>query len=572
MPTVPRLTRQVDTAALPGVRLDAAETPLSEGAQVAEAQGQEANALSGVGAKTAALGEEYFSKAVAVERRRANEVANLSNDSAMLAKTNDIRSRALATRGKDAFGLPEQTSQEFNDFADQLEANATTPEQKLYVRRLRVEHGAGLDLAVRTHTYSQIQQYQGQELQSLVENSKNAAIANATDPRVIGTELQRQETAIRTHAKDLGFGPEAIQQQVDAARSATHVGVIENLLAQEQTKTAQVYFEESKDQINGEQIGRIEKALREGSVRKDAQKQSDAIIAGGGTLQEQRAKAREITDPEVRDAVMERVEHEAAISDRSQREQEEAALKTAYNIVDQTKDVSKIPPTAWVSFDGSARSALRTYADKLSRGESIETDMPTYYGLINKAGTDPNSFATENLLRYRAKIGDTEFKQLAELQLSIRNKEANAVDKVFPGFRDREQILNDTLTQYGIDPKDKDKAPAIAQLRRMLDERVDAAQADGKKVSNGEIQQTLDGLMGQSVTTPGSWWGLIPFNGISFSETKKRLIDMTTADIPDAERATMERALRDSHRTVTDQTVLDTYLNVLVRRNYKAGK
>jgi hypothetical protein len=576
MPTVQKQQRQVVLQELPGVRLTAAKTPESEGAGIAEAKGQQASALIGIGGKTTALGEELAQR----ERQRTDDTAILAADTDlgqwMTKRVYDPKTGALTVKGKDAQGLPEQISDEFNQHADRIEAGLSTPEQKFAFRRVRAERGLSLYHVIGQHALAESEQYEGQVAAASLVNSRNLAIASG-DLRQIGIELQRQRDIVAVHGAHLGWSPEQIKEQSDANVSATHVGVIEKFLADEKPKAAQVWFEEAKakSEINGDQIARIEKALHEGTTRKQGQAQADAIIAAGGTLTDQREKARQIDDADVRDQVMQRIEHEWSIKEVQQRQDAEAALSRAFTILDSTPNVAKIPPTAWVSFSGAERSSLRAYADRLAKGDPVETDWTQYYRLMTVAADDPASFASANLLSYRGYLGNGEFKQLTDLQLAIRNKDANALDKQVPGFRDREQIVNDTLTQYGIDPKSKpdtDEGRAIAQLRRMLDQRVDAAQAGGKKVTNTEVQQTLDALLGQSVTTPGSWWGLWPLSSAHLSTTTKRLIDMTAGDVPDAERTTIEKALRDTGRAVTDQTVLDTYLNVLIRRNYKARK
>lgn len=250
MPVVPRLTRQVGLDALPGVRLTAAETPEAEGAGVAEAQAQEGQALAGVGAKTAALGEEYFGKIEEEGRRQGDEIAVLNATKQLGQTRSDLDLKAKATRGADANGVPDMVEGEFNDSADKIGNALTNPTQKIAFAKVRQSMWMQLNDTVTTHVASQIQQYQGQELQAAVDNSRNFAGQNATNPVIIGQELQRTRSLIQTHARDLGFGPEETQKQIDAAVSAIHVDVLNNLIAQNQTKAAKTYFEEATGQAS----------------------------------------------------------------------------------------------------------------------------------------------------------------------------------------------------------------------------------------------------------------------------------------------------------------------------------
>jgi hypothetical protein len=567
MPVVPRVTRQVQLEALPGVRLTAAETPESQGSGIAESQGQQAQALAGIGAKTAALGEGLYAKAIAEETKSADDIWQL-NARSQFTRWNtwrlyDPNSGALSVKGPAAFGLPEQVGQEFNDQADEIAKTATTDRQKNAFATMRNEYALELHAAVMKHTWAEMQQYQAQELQAFLENSRNSAISQATDPRAIGLELQRQVDAIRTHAPQLGLGPEQLQKQIDATRSATHVGVIENLLAQEKSKTAQIYFEEAKDQISGEQIARLEKALKEGSTRKEGQTQADAILAAGGTLTEQREKARQIDDADVRDQVMTRLEHEWSVREVQQRQDTEAALKTAYDIVDRTKDVSKIPPTAWVSFSGGDRSALRAYAERLAKGEPIETDDTVYYSLMLQAsGTPgygtPQDFAKQNLLAYRGKLSDGDFKHFVELQTSIRNNQAKK--PVIDDFRTVHDVLSQALRGAGIDPtpKDDDKE-GMALVSRFYSlvatEQRRVQGITGKSQSNEDLEAITNHVLSRQIADPG-WI----FSG------KKRLITATISDVPDAARRQIEQSLRRFGQPVTDDSVLNIWIQSQVEK------
>lgn len=577
MPTVSTYgQRKVGTDAIPGARKTAGETPLSEGAGLEEARANKFEALAGLGhvalGAGLALGREQ-QRVRDDEQRRADEIAVLNAQNQLATweskRVYDPQSGALSQKGRDSFGLPEAVGDEFHQVAGDIAAGLGTDRQRIAFARVQQERGQQLDLTLRRHVYGEMQHYEGQELQALVDNSRSAAIANATDPRRVGVELGRAVDAITTHAPRLGLGPEEIKKQIAGVTTATHVGVIEELLAQDQTKSAQVYFEETRSQINGDAIARVEKALDAGKTRGEAQKQADAILAAGGTFTEQREKARKIDDPEVRDSVMQRLEHEDTIRERDARDQNERVMRNVYDVVDRTHDVNKIPPATWATLSGGERASLHAYADRLAKGIAVETDLPTYYSLMTKAGTDPEKFATSNLLEYRAKLGDTEFKQLTGLQLSIRNGDRAKADKELSDFNIHNDIVNDTLSVYGVDPHAKPASAqgvAIANLRGMLRTRVQAMeQLTGKKPTPDDIRGTLDELLSTSVKVPGSWWNIFP-GGAPFFDSDKRIIDLTIGDVPAGDRTQIEDALKRAGRPVSDQTVLNLFIEGKARR------
>jgi hypothetical protein len=572
MPTVRYGQRKVDTTPLPGVRKTAAETPLSTGAGLEQARAQTAGAIADLGGTAAQVGARAFDALQQQERQRADQVALLNADNQLAAFENqrlyDPASGALAVKGRDAFDLPEKVGADFEQTASGIEEGLATDSQRQAFQRLKAQRWQSIDLTVRRHVFGEMQQYEAGELKSLINNAQSTAIANALDPRRVGEELSRAVAAIRTHAPRLGLGPEQVDEQIAAVTSATHVGVIDRLLSLDQSKAASIYFDETKGQIRGDAIGAVEKALEEGTLRASAQKQADAIVAAGGTLTDQREKARAIDDPKLRDAVMERIEHEAVVRDREDRERQETTLRGAFDVVDRTHDVTQIPPVQWASFSGAERAGLRSYAESLARGVPVETDLPTYYDLLQQAADDPQAFATVNLLQYRGKLDSPEFKQLANVQMSLRQGDRKKADEDLQGFRTTNQIIEDSLSNYGIDPASKPTTPqgkAIAQLRRMLDRRVEEAAAlTGRKPSSTDVQTMVDDLLSQPVTIPGSWWNFWP-GGKSISDTTGRLLDLTPADIPADDRRQIEDALRRAGRPVSDATVLDLYLETRAR-------
>ena len=573
MPIVARYgDRKVRTEALPNARKSAAETPTSRGAGLEEARAQTGQAIAATGSRVAGIGLQLFSELQEQERRRADEVALLNAETRLAkwetARIYDPTKGALTVRGQEAFTLPEQINGEFDTLAGEIQKGLGTDRQRAAFERVKAQRSVSLDATIRRHVYGEMQRYEGQELQSLVENATSTAIANALDPRRVDEELTRAVAAIKTHAPRLGMGPEQIAKQVETVQSATHVGVIERLLANDKTKAAAVYFDEAKEQISGDAMARVEKALEEGGLRATSQQQADTILAAGGTLTEQRDKVKAIDDPKLRDLVEQRIEHEANVREKIDRDRDEATLTSAYNILDKTHDVRSIPVNVWAQLPGNQRASLRAYAEHLVRGVPVQTDLPTYYAMIQQAGEDPETFVKQNLLNYRHKLDEPEFKQLASLQLSLRNGDRNRAEKDLAGFRTHSQILEDTLSLYGIDPKAKPGTPedkAIAQLRRMLDRRVEAFQeTTGKKIGNDDVQQIMDGLLSTSVTVPGSWWNIFP-GGKSFSDTPQRLLDLTIQDVPASERSLIEQALRRAGRPVSDATVLDLFIETKSR-------
>lgn len=596
MPRVPTAQRQVDPTALPGARLTAALTPMAAGAGVAEAEAglaiSRGRNTQMVGNAVARLGDTIEGAGAVVgqiaqaERQRADEVALMDAENKLSAwerrRLYDPQGGALATKGRDSFGLPETVAGEFEQVAGEIEKGLGTDRQRRAFARVKGNRSAQVDLTLRRHVLGEMQAYEAGELKAFVDNSLSDMAANATDPRRAGFELAKAVDAVKRSGPRLGLGPEQVEQQVEAVRTKGHIGVIDSLISQGQAGAARAYFEETKDQISGESLARVEKALREGTIRKQAQGAADKIIAEGGSLTQQRDKAKAIEDPDVRDNVMQRIEHEATVRDREQREQSENLLRGAYAVVEESGgDVSAIQPGLWAQLDAKDLAGIRAYARNIAKGEPVETDLETYYGLMRRAVSSNPAFLNENLLRYKGKLSEQDFQQVVGIQRSLREHsigaaaeaEKNRTKLIVDEFASKTQVFNDRLVAYGIDPNPKEGTPeaaSVAQLRGMLDRRVRALSGGetGKTATNDEVREILDGLLSSSVTVrrEGSWMGAFTSAPFFDADVKRRAFELTIEDVPTADRGRIEKLLRDRRMPVNDATVLETFIEAKFRQ------
>jgi hypothetical protein len=681
------IQRRVAPTPLPGVRVTATETPESEGAGVSIARARKDQTISGVFAQ----GAQDATQMIRAEQDNANETALLKASNQLAAWKNttlyDPQTGALTKKGEDAMPLPEQVSDSFNKQADTIAAGLGNNTQKAAFARMRAQEFQSVDLEVRRHVFGEMQEFKATELKSAIDNGTNEAIRNANDPTLVGNSLAKVESQMRTNLPKLGVGPQQLDEQVRDVRSGVHVGVINQLLSQGDDVKAGQYFDEVKDQINGDALDGVTKAVDEGSLRGNAQRATDAIMSGTPGLRadgsqkgagflgnmantgnpgsysselsigveingketeipslvptltadevksvlalkdgqpmpaavvdkarayaEKRIAAgkspfaganetgkapvgvqnvqaekpqppetlddamefvRQIQDPKLRDEVQQRVEHQFTLKDRADAEAEKQSMIAGYNIIDKTGTVARIPTSTWASYAGSTRASMIAYARMKAEGTPVKTDQPTFYALMTQAGDDPQTFATANLLTSRAKLSDSDFQQLAGLQLSIKNGERNGQNaQDLAAFSTKANLIDNTLAPLGFpEPakRTKDQAQAVAELYRMVDRSLDAVQAPdpktgkARKATPAEVQQAIDFAVGQSENVPGSWRAIYnPFR-YDFANATKRLIDTSIDDIPPGERQDLTRALHDSHQPVTDQTVIDLYVRL----------
>lgn len=549
----------VRSQGIPSARRTAIPSPDAFGAGFGEV-------AANIGLRGLAEQEAEKRRQAQLAKQRADQIAILEADNNLATWENsrllDPEKGALNVKGKDALGLPEAVGQEFDEVAGTLAQSMATPEQRDGFHRAQLLRRRSIDVTLARHVSAQIQAYDKEEFGKSLVNSRNAAIANAADPRRVGLELQRQTDNIEQFATANGLGPEAKASLLDEARTATHEGVIDRLLTDGKDTAAQVYFEETKSQISGDSLAKIERALEEGSLMGESQRKADEISGSAKTLTEARDAVKQITDPKLRDAVQTRVEHEWAIKEAEERDTEEQKLKDIGNLIDQ-KGLRAVSPAVWSTLTVQQKAGFENYAKRnLTDGEG-KTDLPFYYSLMTQASTNPEGFSKLILSdpKYLSKLGKTEFKQLAELQNSIRKGEK--VDEKLDGFRTNEQIVNDTLDLAGIARTGDDADHGtIAQFRKALDQRVGELQRlTGKKATNEDVQRLSDDLIQKQIAVPDSWFQRLlghPFTG-------KRLMSVGIADIPGADRRNIEAALKKHGVPPTEQNIVQAFIDMQVR-------
>lgn len=477
----------------------------------------------------------------------------------------DPETGAMAQRGKAAMDLPEKISEEFGELASQLEATATTPRQRAMFAKIRSQREQSLNLTVRRHVFEQMGEFEATEFKNFRDNARSAAITNALDPMRVQLELGRITESIEKHGPRLGMGPEAIKAAIEDERSAVHAGVVERLIDTDHTRAAEVYFEEAKSQITDpKKLAEVEKALQAGTLRRKAQAATDEILAKHSTLTEQREAAKQLDD-ELRDEVTRRLEHEATIRDRAERERDEAAATEAYNLIDAapTRDLMTLP--GWTKLSGSVRTSLRTYQRSKIDGVPIVTNWKEYTKLMDEAGNEPEKFAKRNLLESRSQLDDVEYKQLVQLQLGYRpggdrRKSEGAVDR----YKNTKDVMNATLGVNPNAPPSSGAGKAYTQLHQLLDRRVfELEQKSGERATTEDIQGVLDELLKVRITVvqgTGSAWSLFP-GGTSKNSVTKSILELQYSDIPSSERKLLEEALRSKGRATTNENVLALYID-----------
>ena len=185
------------------------------------------------------------------------------------------------------------------------------------------------------------------------------------------------------------------------------------------------------------------------------------------------------------------------------------------------------------------------FAGKIAKGAPLETDWSLYYQIK----TNPDALQAANLMAFRGKLGDSEFKALVSQQEDLRS------GKDLTQVRTTRDVLSQYMREAGIDPtpKDTDKTGAekVGRIWAAFESRVrEREQAKGGKLTPEEVQKTAAQLF-TKVGVSGMLW-----------DSEKPAVMLEAGDkikVPDGERSKITAALSRAGRPVTEENIVALY-------------
>ena len=566
--TVPKFNQpQVAQSGLPTVRVDPGATAASFGSGPAFQEGQQvAQGLF-----------DQQQKVFAEERRKADEVILTDFNTKLTQLKNqlvyDPKSGLMTRKGKDAFGAPDDIKSQYDAQVEELKKGLSTKDQEAAANKMISGHWMDLDGDIQKHVYAESKAYDEETTNAALIAAHDDAVTNYQDPNKVKSALDAQAGTVLRWAQRQGI-PDSdpiVQQKLEQASSKTHSSIVERMLSNGDDLKAKAYFDEVKKQggqITGEDMSRIEKALEEGSIRGESQRMSLDITSKHSSLSAALAEADKIQDPKVQDETRRRIKERFSEADASRRDMNEKNHIAALNIIDKSKNIDDVMKSPmWKNFTNSERNGLISYAKMKSEGLQPATSWDDFYNLKTQAAEPMtrDKFLKTNLMEYRPKMADPEFKQLIELQTSLRSGDGKASAHL-DGFRSDQDIINGLLSDAGLNHAAKpgtDEAKRVNLFKSKVDQEIIRLQEKtGKKASNEDLKRIADQFMIEGATDNGIF-------GTGFWTTKKRLFEIDpkndkqftieTDAIPRDEREKIEAALKKHNIQVSDKAVLQLY-------------
>lgn len=552
MPTVPIYNRQVKTAALPDVKV------IDRVPDGAFGSGFDTEAVDRALKGTAsAIAEVYMN-----EQQRADEVAVTSAKKKLTELELDLQFNPeygyLNRKGKAAGeAIPDVQTRWQKGSASILDGLSSDRQKAVFDKEIGSRWDS-LGRHLNQHAFTEARQYDKDETDAYIENERNAAVANYSNPERVLRAIEEQKQSVYEFGKRNGSSDEEIKATLQAEASKTHAMILEQYINADQDLAAKSYFEKFGDQFVGKDTIRAKELVEASSLRGESQRNADFLVGKHATEVDALAEANKIQEPKLRDETVKRVK-ELHATRRTMRQQAGEDLYNSLDLQIEQKKITydAIPETKLSLLTPAQRAGL----NKKSNGEDIKTDR-TLFNDLYRMGTTPetrSSFAAKDLTQYANKLSFGDQKELLRLQGQARKGEREELDDLHYNRRQ----LDNALAEYGYLANKKSKGDMEEYNRATLaaedDMRFLQKSLGRKRLTNDEVKSVVDNLMKQEL--PGTERSII-----GFEYGRKTILDIEPGEkipVPDVDRAKIIEALNKKGLPVSDARITAEYLKKL---------
>jgi soluble lytic murein transglycosylase len=314
--------------------------------------------------------------------------------------------------------------------------------------------------------------------------------------------------------------------------------------------------------------GRLEKALKQaeadgspwiGHMPKETRDYVRSILtqyrAGMGAqeppsleaLQNQAlAKLGRNADPEAVKDTLQEISRQYEVHQKATKADRDRAESDAYRqLFANGGDLTALSPALLSRIPGDKLDSMRNFAQKLAKGEDVETDWSRYADLTSEAAQSPDTFAQRDLTLEAPRLARAELKQLIDRQAKIKGGEENQYH-----VASEEGQIAAIASELKLSKAQRGQFTAAA-LREL---QAATARNGGKRVSPDEERKILDRLVMRGEVPGGAWWKN-DREGRAFEFSGTPDAGKFVPDIPDTDRTRIESALRGAGYPVTDANV-----------------
>lgn len=519
------------------------------------------------------------------ELEKANEVELLSAKNNLLKLRADLDIGAQNMKLKDAQGASNFVAQGWQKGVENIEKGLSNEHQRAAFRNIATGEFGHLNAKVQYHMDREAKARDNMETEGLLETMGNELARDPSDVNVTLTiplmddELTRWAERNGVDTKGKGF--EAHRAKVISGAYST---IINSRLDAGDSVGAKAYFDKVRGEMTEADLRPIENAVKRGSLLGEAFAVSDRILATGKDWKERFDMVKGIENPELRAAAKNRLEDEKRTEDMLEADRLHEVSKEAFNILEQTGDITKIHPNVWENdLTVEQRRSLETRSRQIKEGVEPVTDDALFHRLVTESSSPllVDKFLTEEMETHRPYLEKSDWEYFVKLQASIRKEGTGPNNKLLRGTTTEAQAVDQALREAGIDPtpseKDTVDVKSVGQFRKLLNAQVIKRQIkENRELIPDEVREEADKLLiAHTVKRYGSL-GISPFlPSLSIDwmakDKTKRAFELTVEDIPASDQAGIRQALQVDGLPITEENMLE-YYRVKLERASRGAK
>lgn len=400
------------------------------------------------------------------EQDKANKIRTMEADRELSRIENELLygdNGALTRKGRNAFGIPDQTLGELQSEYKRIHDSLANDAQRETFNRLWYQREPQIQRTLLRHERQQIDSYQDSEQDAYTAMAAETIALNYSNPERVAIEMQKIEDTRIMQGADDGLPPEAVDMQIRRDQSAAISGAVSRSLSNRDYSAARGLLDNYGDRMSPADYDRANATLRDASMRAAVREHTQRITSSGGDLISMIQQARQIggeVGEKVRDGVV-RFHRE---QEMLRNEQERINTEQAYQIIEASRgNTDAIPDELYAQLPSNVRASLDRAADEIAmRGEPV-TSFEVVDELDHMAYNDPQGFSRMNLLaEYGDRLNRADRQKYLAMQESVRGGSDSPGGKSSFTQVEAPSTMVSTIMQENAGTNRKGEAPPLA--------------------------------------------------------------------------------------------------------------
>lgn len=508
---------------------------------------------------------DTMTRLVAAEKAKADNIKVMESEQKLAQHQEqllwDPKTGFYNKRGKDAMPASNEAIESFNDKVKEIEGELQNETQRAAFKKVSFRWGEQFNNGVLRYSHREKERAAFELTKASVEFEKQNAVQNYGDVKAVGTSLAAIHEKNKKWKESQGLDDEWLKNKQTADTSEVHTKIIQAKVTDRDYIGAKSYYENVKKTLIGHDVVRAKELVQNGSVRGMSQQIADQIMGSDKflSMKDALAKAREVKDPEVRDAVVARVTNRFKENAAILEQEKEAMYLQAEDFLKNSKE---IPVAIWTSLDPKHQETLAKYGNN-------QANDPARYAMFRQLTADQLASMSKSEFQRQYWVHfDAQHRRKADSLYEA----ANGNPAEYTRTMNYSQILKDGMVKTGLVDKpsvgkwSKKEYKQFQLLQEKADEQLELFEIEqGRKATQKEQQAIVDELTLKTVYQD-EWFRDSKVPAFLVDSENEKDLYVPLSEIPALEKAAMENYIRSMSSFVTDEKIERAYAAMRIGR------